>query len=102
MTVTRDVYLRTFAGWVDCAFVLDVFSRRVVGWQVSTSLRTELALDALNMACGPGSATATTPAPWCTTQTGAYWADSGGRRNTSRLRSWHGSRSGAADRYGGA
>ncbi len=42
-------YVRTFAGWVYCAFVLDVFSRRVVGWQVSTSLRTDLALDALNM-----------------------------------------------------
>ena len=42
-------YVRTFAGWVYCAFVLDVFSRRVMGWQVSTSLRTDLALDALNM-----------------------------------------------------
>ncbi len=42
-------YVRTFAGWVYAAFVLDVFSRRVVGWQVSTSLRTDLALDALNM-----------------------------------------------------
>ena len=41
--------MRTFAGWVYAAFVLDVFSRRVVGWQVSTSLRTDLALDALNM-----------------------------------------------------
>jgi putative transposase len=29
--------------------VLDVFSRRVIGWQVSTSLRTDLALDALEM-----------------------------------------------------
>ena len=42
-------YVRTFAGWVYAAFVLDVFSRRIVGWQVSTSLRTDLALDALNM-----------------------------------------------------
>ncbi len=41
--------MRTFAGWVYAAFVLDVFSRRVVGWQVSTSLRTDLALDALNV-----------------------------------------------------
>jgi putative transposase len=40
---------RTYAGWVYAAFVLDVFSRRVVGWQLSTSLRTDLALDALNM-----------------------------------------------------
>ena len=42
-------YVRTFVGWVYCAFILDVFSRRVVGWQVSTSLRTDLALDALQM-----------------------------------------------------
>ena len=43
-------YVRTFAGWVYVAFVIDVFSRFVVGWQVSTSLRTDLALDALEMA----------------------------------------------------
>ena len=37
-------YIRTHAGWTYAAFVIDVFSRRVVGWQVSTSLRTDLAL----------------------------------------------------------
>lgn len=42
-------YVRTHAGWVYAAFILDVFSRLVVGWQVSTSLRTDLALDALDM-----------------------------------------------------
>ena len=42
-------YIRTHAGWVYAAFVIDVFSRLVVGWQVSTSLRTDLALDALGM-----------------------------------------------------
>lgn len=42
-------YVRTHAGWTYAAFVLDVFSRMIVGWQVSTSLRTELALDALDM-----------------------------------------------------
>jgi putative transposase len=42
-------YIRTFTGWVYAAFVLDVYSRFVVGWQVSTSLRTDLALDALDM-----------------------------------------------------
>lgn len=42
-------YIRTHAGWVYAAFVIDVFSRLVVGWQVSTSLRTDLALDALDM-----------------------------------------------------
>ena len=47
--VADITYCRTFAGWVYAAFILDVFSRRVVGWQLSTSLRTDLALDALNM-----------------------------------------------------
>lgn len=42
-------YVRSHAGWTYVAFVLDVFSRMVVGWQVSTSLRTDLALDALDM-----------------------------------------------------
>lgn len=42
-------YVRTHAGWTYVAFVLDVFSRMIVGWQISTSLRTDLALDALDM-----------------------------------------------------
>ena len=47
--VADITYCRTFSGWVYAAFVIDVFSRRVVGWQVSKSLRTDLALDALEM-----------------------------------------------------
>ena len=47
--VADITYIRTFTGWVYAAFVLDVYSRRVVGWQVSRSLRTDLALDALEM-----------------------------------------------------
>ena len=43
-------YVKTHTGWVYVAFVVDVFSRRVVGWQVSTSLRSDLAIDALEMA----------------------------------------------------
>jgi len=43
-------YCRTFSGWVYAAFVTDVYSCRVVGWQLSKSLRTDLALDALEMA----------------------------------------------------
>lgn len=42
-------YVRTHAGWTYVAFVLDVLLRMIVGWQVSTSLRTDLALDALDM-----------------------------------------------------
>ena len=37
-------------GWVYVAFVIDVFSRCIVGWQTSTSLRSDLAIDALEMA----------------------------------------------------
>jgi putative transposase len=47
--VADITYIRTFTGWVYAAFVLDVFSRRIVGWQLSTSLHTDLALDALEM-----------------------------------------------------
>jgi len=48
--VADITYVRTFSGWVYAAFVIDVFSRLVVGWQVATSLYTDLALDALKMA----------------------------------------------------
>jgi putative transposase len=40
----------TWAGFLFLAIVLDVFSRRVVGWAMATHLRAELVLDALNMA----------------------------------------------------
>jgi putative transposase len=43
-------YVKTHAGWVYVAFVVDVFSRMVVGWQASRSLRADLAIDALEMA----------------------------------------------------
>jgi putative transposase len=48
--VADITYVRTAAGWVYAAFVLDVYSRLIVGWQVATSLYTDLALDALQMA----------------------------------------------------
>ena len=43
-------YVATWRGFVFVAFVIDVFSRRVVGWRVSTSMKTELVLDALEQA----------------------------------------------------
>ncbi len=43
-------YVRTRSGWVYVSFMIDAYSRRVLGWQASWSLRTELALDALEMA----------------------------------------------------
>lgn len=47
--VADITYCRTFTGWAYAAFVVDVYSRRVVGWQLSKNLRTDLALDALEM-----------------------------------------------------
>jgi len=43
-------YVWTRAGFVYSAFIVDAFSRAIVGWRVSASLRTDLALDALEMA----------------------------------------------------
>jgi transposase InsO family protein len=47
--VADFTYIRTHSGWVYASFILDVYSRRVVGWQTSTNMRTDLALDALDM-----------------------------------------------------
>ena len=43
-------YVATWSGFVYVAFVIDVFSRKIVGWRVSRSLRSDLALDALEQA----------------------------------------------------
>jgi len=43
-------YVATWSGFAYVAFITDVFSRRIVGWRVSNSLRTDLALDALEHA----------------------------------------------------
>ena len=43
-------YVATWAGLVYVAFVIDAYARRIVGWRVSNSLRTDLALDALEQA----------------------------------------------------
>jgi putative transposase len=43
-------YVKTHTGWVYVAFIIDVYSRFIVGWQASRSLRSDLAIDALEMA----------------------------------------------------
>jgi putative transposase len=43
-------YVRTWSGFVYVAFITDVYSRMIVGWQASRSLRSDLALDALEQA----------------------------------------------------
>jgi putative transposase len=50
--VADITYIPTWAGFLYLAVVLDTFSRRIVGWAMATHLRTELVLEALNMAIG--------------------------------------------------
>ena len=48
--VADITYVRTWEGWLYLSFVLDTYSRKVVGWSMANNLRTGLVLDALNMA----------------------------------------------------
>jgi putative transposase len=48
--VADITYVRTWEGWLYLSFVLDTYSRRVVGWSMANHLKTELVLDAVNMA----------------------------------------------------
>ena len=48
--VSDFTYVATWRGVVYVAFVIDAFARRIVGWRVSSSMRTDLALDALEQA----------------------------------------------------
>jgi putative transposase len=48
--VADITYVAAWTGFVYTAFVIDVYARMIVGWRVSTSLRTDLALDALEQA----------------------------------------------------
>jgi transposase InsO family protein len=48
--VSDLTYVATWSGFVYVAFVVDAFSRMIIGWRASTSLRTDLALDALEQA----------------------------------------------------
>ena len=48
--VSDFTYVATWGGFVYVAFVIDVFARRIVGWRVSASLRTDFVLDALEQA----------------------------------------------------
>jgi transposase InsO family protein len=48
--VADFTYVATWNGFVYVAFVIDVFSRRIVGWRVAGSMKTDLVLDALEQA----------------------------------------------------
>lgn len=48
--VADFTYVRTLAGWVYVAFVIDAYARRILGWKVSDRMTTPLVLDAINQA----------------------------------------------------
>jgi transposase InsO family protein len=48
--VSDFTYVSTWQGWLYVAFVIDVFARRIVGWRVSSSMRTDFVLDVLEQA----------------------------------------------------
>ena len=48
--VSDLTYVATWSGFAYVAFVIDAYARRIVGWRASSSLRTDLALDALEQA----------------------------------------------------
>ena len=51
--VSDFTYVSTWQGWLYVAFVIDVFARRIVGWRVSSSMRTDFVLDALEQGKQP-------------------------------------------------
>lgn len=50
--VSDITYVRTWEGWLYLAAVIDLYSRRVIGWAIADHMRTELTLEALRMAIG--------------------------------------------------
>ena len=48
--VSDFTYVSTWQGWLYVAFVIDVFARYIVGWQISSSMHTDFVLDALEQA----------------------------------------------------
>lgn len=48
--VSDITYIRTDAGWLDLATVLELYARKVVGWAVAPNMPAQLVCDALNMA----------------------------------------------------
>jgi transposase InsO family protein len=85
--VADFTHVATWAGVVYVAFVVDTFSRRILGWSASTSKETQLVLDALGWACGNATVTGvpTCRASWCTIRTPDRSLDSIGGRNTGLM-----------------
>jgi transposase InsO family protein len=81
--VADITYVATWHGFCYVAFVLDLFSRRIVGWSIDASPTAALVTNASSTACGNAAARNATWPVWCTILTAACRANSTGRRNTS-------------------
>ena len=81
--VSDFTYVATWSGFVYVAFVIDVLARRMVGWRVSASMRTDFVLDALEQAIY-ARRDDPSPASYITVMPGRT-PGSRGRRNTSSL-----------------
>ncbi|AEG68925.1 ISRSO8-transposase orfB protein [Ralstonia solanacearum Po82] len=51
--VSDFTYVSTWQGWLYVAFVIDVFARRIVGWRMSRTMRSDFVLDALEQVLAP-------------------------------------------------
>jgi len=51
LRVTDLTYVPTWSGMAYVCFIVDVFSRTIVGWRVASNMRTNMVIDAVNMAC---------------------------------------------------
>ena len=95
-----NTYIGTWEGWAYLATVIDLASRRVVGWALADHMRTELVEDALTMAfahrapekgvifhsdrgCQPSTRVATTP-NWPGPTASSSWSDSRASPGTTR------------------
>ncbi|MHB1511483.1 MAG: IS3 family transposase [Acidimicrobiales bacterium] len=64
-------YVKTHSGWLYAAFIIEVSSPMVVGWQLSNSLQSDLAIDALRWRSGTAPGPAMSSTAWCLTPTRA-------------------------------
>ena len=83
-------YVATWSGFAYTAFIIDAFSRRIVGWRVAATLRAELALDALEMAIWARAGADLTGLVHHSDRGGQYCRDSLHRAARRRGRSWLG------------
>ena len=58
--VADFTYCSPWSGWCYTAFVIDAYARRILGWSVATTMTSQLGLDAVEQATGPGNVRART------------------------------------------